>query len=59
MKKDDKCFFSSEIPDGFVARCLARSYRHNVVLLSIVKSKNCSFFKNLVWQSKAGLVCFL
>ena len=24
---DDKCFFSSEITDGFVVRCLARSYR--------------------------------
>ena len=25
---DDKCFFSSEITDGFVMRCLAWSYRH-------------------------------
>ena len=25
---DDKCFFSLEITDGFVVRCLARSYRH-------------------------------
>ena len=24
---DDKCFFSSEITDGFVVRCLARSHR--------------------------------
>ena len=25
---DDKCFFSSEIADGFDVRCLAWSYRH-------------------------------
>ena len=25
---DDKCFFPSEITDGFVVRCLARSCRH-------------------------------
>ena len=25
---DDECFFSLEIADGFVVRCLARSYRH-------------------------------
>ena len=51
---DNKCFFSPEITDGFVVRCLARSYRH----LTIPRFTDCTLSQMFFDETMVSLISF-